>query len=63
MSAGLPNRLSMMPFIISGPRERVRLLPSSVSITPGQMALTMILGPSSLASERVRPRMPALAAA
>src|SRR5690242_3836741 len=62
-SAGVPRRFSMMPFFISSPRDLVRLLPSSVSITPGQMALIMIFGPSSLASARVRPRMPALAEA
>jgi len=34
----------MMPFIISAPRDLVRLLPSSVSITPGQIAFDHDLG-------------------
>jgi len=35
----LAQPFSMMPFIISAPRDLVRLLPSSVSINAGQIAL------------------------
>lgn len=39
-SCGLPRRPNAMPLASSGPRVLVRGLPSSVSITPGHMALT-----------------------